>query len=385
MPLPSPILPPRDAPPVRVTTPPFAASHLTAIPKPPDSLWLGDATSIAVPMTIRAGRPYIDAILDGHSATLLIDTSAVTTLLDADLSDTGASSAVVSLQIDQLRFPHLATQTAPVRTYAQTNLGAPADMVLGEDLLSRYPVQLDFPNRTLTIYRDAQSAAAAIPKSAVAAPMRVIDDRPTVEASLDGDAGLWFSLATGMGGEVLLEPDADGAAHLVRQLTLPYDDITPAGVLSGRLVRAKAFVIGGVTFYQPLVGVVDAQRPGSALSGALGSNILSRIDLFIDQPASSVSFVAGPATTSARLYDPSGLSLSLRHNAIAVRSVVPGSPADTARLRPGDEILSINGLAPATLEFARTLLDGSPGTKVQVVYRRFGLTRSATLLLRVLI
>jgi hypothetical protein len=385
LPSPSPIIPPRDAPPVRVTTPPFAPAHLTSMPKPPDSLWLGDATSIAVPMTIRAGRPYIEAILNGHSATLLVDTSAVGTLLDADRIDSAASVADVSLQIDQLRFPHLTAQAASVRAYTETNLGTAADMIVGEDLLSRYPVQLDFPDKTLTIYRDQQSAAAAMPKNAVAAAMRVIDDHPAIEASLDGDAGLWFSLATGMGGELLLEPDADHAAHLVREPSLPYEDITAAGSLFGRLVRAKTFTIGGVTFYQPLVGVVDSQRPGSELSGALGANILSRLDLFIDEPGSSMSFVAGPGTTSARLYDPSGLQLALRHNTIVVRSVVPGSPADAAHLHPNDEVLSINGLAPATLEFARTLLDGSPGTKVQVVYRRFGFTRSATLALRVLI
>ena len=352
------------------------------MPQAPDSLWLGDETSIAVPMTIRGGRPYIDAVLDGHPATILVDTSAVTTLVDNDLIEAGGA---ISLQIDQVRFPHLSPQVAAVRNYTQTNLGAPADAIVGTDLLSRYPVQFDFPDRMLTIYRDSQSAAGAMPKTAVPAAMRIIDGRPAVEASLDGDAGLWFSLATGVAGDISLEPDADRAAHLARQPSLPYDVIAPAGTTSGRLVRAKAFALGGVTFYQPLIVIVNAERPGSELAGALGADMLSRLDLFVDQSASTVSFVAGPGTTSARLYDPSGILLQTRRDQIVIRAIVPGSPADAMRLRPGDQILSINGLAPATLEFARTLLDGNPGSKVLIVYRRWDLTRTATLQLRVLI
>lgn len=357
---------------------------MTTVRKGPDSLWLGDATSISIPMTVRSGRPYIDAILDGHSATVLIDTAAVTSLIDTDLVAPSSQPTMLSLQIDQLRFTHLAPQSASVRSYTETTLGVPADLILGMDLLSRYPVQFDFPNKTLTIYRDSQSATAAMPKTAIAAPMRVLEGRPAVEATLDGDGGLWFSLATGAGGDVSLEPNADHAAHLGRQSSLPYEETTMTGTLYGRLVRANSFTLGGVAFAQPLVDIVNAQRPGSVLSGALGASTISRLDLLIDVPGSTLAFQAGQGMTSARLYDPSGMQLALRRGAIVVSGVVPGSPA-ADRLRPGDAIVSINGLVPASLEFARSLLDGSPETKVQVVYRRYGITRSATLVLKVLI
>jgi PDZ domain len=341
--------------------------------------------SIAVPMDVYRGRPYIDVILNGHPATFLIDTSAVTTLIDSQVLNAAANRSVVSLQIDDLRFPRLSPQPAAVRSYSETNLGAAADGIIGADLLAHYPIQFDFPDRILTIYRNSASAAIAVPKTAVAAPMRVIDNRPALEAVLDGDQGLWFSLSTGAGFETQLEPNADHAERLVHQQTVPFEEISDSGSTFGRLGRARSLVLGGVTFYQPLVAVLNLQRPGSQLSGALGADMLSRLNFFIDETSSSVSFVAGPAATSAFLYCPSGITLVWRHGAIVIRSVIPDSPADVAHLKSGDEVLSINSLAPATLDFARQLLDGSPGSKVVVVYRRWGITRSAELTLRVLI
>jgi PDZ domain len=343
------------------------------------------SNSIAVPMDVYRGRPYIDVILNGHPATFLIDTSAVTTLIDAQVLNAAANRSEVSLQVDELRFPRLSPQPAAVRSYTETNLGAAADGIIGADLLAHYPIQFDFPDRILTIYRDSASAAIAVPKTAVTAPMRVIDNRPALEAALDGVQGLWFSLATGAGFETQLEPRADHAERLVHQQTIPFEEISDSGSTFGRLVRARSLVLGGVTFYQPLVAVLNLQRPGSELSGALGADMLSRLNFFVDETSSSVSFIAGPAATSAFLYCPSGITLVWRHGAIVIRSVIPNSPADVAHLKSGDEVLSINSLAPASLDFARQLLDGSPGSKVVVVYRRWGITRSVELTLRVLI
>ncbi len=348
-------------------------------------MWFGDNASIAVPMTLHGGRPYIDVIVNGHPATFLVDTSAVTTLIDADVLDGRSQGATLSLQIAELRFTHLSVQSANVRSYTETNLGAAADGIIGVDLLVRYPVQFDFPNRMLTIYRDSRSAAAVLPKSATTLTMRSIDGRPAVEAALDGDGGLWFSLATGADVDVQLEPAVDHASRLARQASLPYDAMTASGGESGRLVRARGLVLGGVTFYQPLVAIVNAQRPASQLAGAVGAEMLSRLNLFIDELSSNLAFVAPPGVTSPTLFDPSGISLTIKRGAIVVRNTIPRSPADEARLRPGDELISLNGLAPATLDFARELLAGAPGSKVVVVYRRWGITRSTTLTLRVLI
>jgi carboxyl-terminal processing protease len=53
---------------------------------------------------------------------------------------------------------------------------------------------------------------------------------------------------------------------------------------------------------------------------------------------------------------------------IPIGSVVPGSPADKAKIVAGDWLLAINGAPVSKIEFASifSLLDGAPGTKVSI-------------------
>jgi hypothetical protein len=381
-----PLVPPHDAPPVRTTTPPLGAvSPAPAMPLP-ESMWLGGDQEITLPLALHAGRPYVSGLLNGHPAVFILDTSAVTTLVDTAIIGNRMARRVAAIQFGELHLPHVAIVAAPVRAFSETFLGSPADAVIGRDLIEAGPLTLDYPQRTLTLYRSGVPSPTPLAGATILA-LRVLDDRPAVAASLDGQAPSWFALATGAGFGVRLEPGSDIASRLARERWIPYTEETPnAGTMTGRLVRARSMSLGGLLFYQPLVALVGAQEsPASGLAGALGSGLLSRLIVTLNEAQGSATFVAPPGATRPQLFDPSGLVLAMRRDAIVVERVLPGSGAAEAHLRPGDDILSINGLAPATLDFARELLDGSPGTKVRVVFRRFGILHTATFVLRVLI
>ncbi len=382
-----PVAAPHDAPAVHATTPPLAPSSLPRAPSPPDSLWFGDSATISLPITMHGERPFLQALIDGHPATLIIDTGAPATLIDAGEVDESSAAPAIALQIGDLRFPHLAAQRASVREYAETYLGAPADVVIGQDLLQRYPVSFDFPNHTLTIYRDTHTAVASQPPGATTVTLKVIDGRPALQGSLDGQPPEYFSVATGASYETMLENSTVASRYVRASRSIPFHAITPTSETAGVLVRARTLSIGALVFNQPLVAIFSPSHGSQAAttSGGLGMMMLSRLSMLIDETSGTASIVAPAGATSARLYDPSGITLAMRGGSIVVHSVVPGTPADTAHLRPGDEIVSINGLAPATLDFARSLLQGNPGTKVVVAYRRWHVTHTVTLPLHVII
>jgi len=339
-------------------------------------------------MTVHAQRPFIQGLIDGHPATLIVDTGAVTSMIESDEVDDNGRPPTISLQIGELRFPRLGVIRANVRSYAETHLGATADGIIGRDLLARYPVGLDFPNHMMTIFRDSRSAAAAQPPGSTPFALRVIAGLPAVSGSLDAEPPLWFALATGASYEMQLEPSADHASRYERaEHSLPFQESTPTDEVTGLLVRAHALTVGPLTFNQPLVALLDVHRnvASTELAGALGASMLSRVSVLIDEPSGSATIVAPAGATSAQLYDPSGITLMMRRGTIVVRDVVVGTPADQAHIRPGDELISINSLVPATLEFARQLLDGNPGQKVVVAFRRWHITHSATLTLHVII
>ncbi len=350
-------------------------------------MWLGTDTSVNVAMTTHAQRPFISVVLNGHPATFVVDTSAAFTYIDAGAA-TENTAGTISLQIGDLRFPHLQPLRLNVRYYCETYLGAPADGIVGRDLLARYPVLLDFPNHTMTVFRDSHAAATAQPPSAVSLGLRVIDGQPAVQGSVDGQSAVWLALATGASFQMQANPSSVIAGRYAHaEHLLPFQEPTLGGDVSGQLVRAHALTLGALTFSQPLLVLLDmaSDHPRSELVGSLGATMLTRLSVLIDESAGNAAIFAPPGSTSALLYDPSGITLIARHGAILIRGVVPGTPADAAHLRQGDEILSINGLAPTSLDYAQQLLDGSPGTHVVLSYRRWHAVRSATITLHVII
>jgi hypothetical protein len=386
-PSPSPIVTPRDAPPVRSTTPPIGPTGTQSIPPLPESLWLGSDTSVNVAMATHSQRPFIAVVLNGHPATFVVDTSAAFTYVDAGAA-TDSASGTIALQIGDLRFPRLQPLRLNVRYFCETYLGAPADGIVGRDLLARYPVLLDFPNHTMTVFRDSHAATAVQPPAAVPLGLRVIDGQPAVQGSIDGQPAVWLALTTGASFQVQAGPSGAAASRYAHaEHALPFQEPTLGGDVNGQLIRAHALTLGPLTFSQPLVALLDmaSGHPKSELSGALGASMLTRLSVLIDESAGSAAIFAPPGATSALLYDPSGITLMARHGTILIRSVVPGTPADAAHLRQGDEILSINGLAPTSLDFAQQLLDGSPGTHVVISYRRWHVIRSASITLHVII
>lgn len=338
-------------------------------------------------MTTHAQRPFISVVLNGHPATFVVDTSAAFTYIDAGAA-TDSAAGTISLQIGELRFPHLQPLRVSVRYFCETYLGAPADGIVGRDLLARYPVLLDFPDHAMTIFHDSHAAATAQPPAAVSLGLRVIDGQPAVLGSIDGQPAVWLAVTTGASFQAQVGPSSAIASRYAHaEHALPFQEPTLGGEVSGQLVRAHALTLGPLTFSQPLLALLDmaSDHPKSELAGALGATTLTRLSILIDESAGSAAIFAPPGSTSALLYDPSGITLVARHGAIVIHSVVPGTPADAAHLRQGDEILSINGLAPVSLDFAQQLLDGSPGTHVVLSYRRWHVVRSATITLHVII
>ena len=72
-----------------------------------------------------------------------------------------------------------------------------------------------------------------------------------------------------------------------------------------------------------------------------------------------------------------GLTLVRAAGGVAVATVVPGSPADDAGLRPGDRILSIDGrpIRSETAAAVEALIAGPEGTKVRLAWRARGRPR----------
>ena len=89
---------------------------------------------------------------------------------------------------------------------------------------------------------------------------------------------------------------------------------------------------------------------------------------------------AGTELASPDALPEQGLFLDRRDESAVVVATVPGSPADSAGLRPGDLLLAVDStpVDPARLDRTLRLLEGETGSRVILRVRRAGTTRGIT-------
>lgn len=234
-----------------------------------------------------------------------------------------------------------------------------------------------------------------------------------VRRTLTGKDGK-FQFADVPKGEASLDVRAPGAAPVRRTVTLAPPGSLPevdlgrielgaAGTVEGTVVDAKGKPVAGARVAKdhaptwiPAGGVA---QPGVAITDAFGAFKLVDVavgDVVVEAFAAdtgrghakvrvdegrvtpNVKIVLEPVTTSGEeLLAPGGVAvtLGLDEGRVVIAAVAVGSEAERAGLLEGDEIVAIDGVAPASLAAARTHLGGPLGVDVLVSVRRKGATK----------
>jgi hypothetical protein len=364
------------------------------VPTPtiPDALWFAPAETSTIPIEIHDGVVFVPVVADGRRRTFLLDTRGNTAVDNSELSvsamPAGPAPVLGTLQVGDVRLTNLLVSSARILPYSVTYLGAPADGAIGTDFLSRYPVTIDYANRRLTLYHSSADAELAErPAGTATIALAQGGGPPTTTARVAGkyDGEFVFdSLATT---EVVV---SDGFARVHR---LPVDggwiDSTwlarPSGEISGRMGRITSLALGSLSFQRPLTVAAGPSEPNAlprGADGAVGSWLLQRFTVTLDMPGERL--VLAPATstsTAPAQFDRSGAWLVQRAGFVEVRSVLPGSPADDARLRSGDQLIALNGRTVSALEDARSAFEGAIGSAISVRFHRGIFTHTTKLTL----
>ncbi|MCC7245645.1 MAG: PDZ domain-containing protein, partial [Saprospiraceae bacterium] len=125
-------------------------------------------------------------------------------------------------------------------------------------------------------------------------------------------------------------------------------------------------------------------------NGILGNGTLNRFSVILDYRDEKVWLKPNRNINRAFTYDRSGLQLlayGLNLNQFNVQSVLPGSPAAEADIRPGDQVMRV-GRLPASLFSLHDILkklQKSPGTRIKIVVKRDGKRIRKTITLRDLV
>lgn len=385
-----------------------------------------------IPTVFEDGRFYVPvstaAAVHGGSGPVdlgwfILDTGAGATLLDAGVarrlgltmhelrsahgagagSIREATASGIPLEVGSVAFTPRELVVAPLDSLLAPSTGRHVAGIIGSQFFAEHTVGLSAPWRTIAV----DMPEPPEPVAAIVLPIELRDAIPYVAGTLQlggpqGAEPLRVRLLLDLGAKAPLLLTERALARAGGVAALPPHVLASLGAGIGgetryyfsRARRLTLDATGGLAEADsvPVGFSAFGTLRDTAFDGLLGAPFLARYAVRIDYGARRVILV--PSTLDASRepdFDESGLFLNVDLTAsrrrVYVRRVVRGSPADRVDVRPGDELLQIDGqsVADQPLSMLRRVLRGAVGNTVHVRGERGGHVFDVVLRLRPLI
>jgi predicted aspartyl protease len=329
----------------------------------------------------------------GPEYRFVLDTGAELTVVDAkiaaearlplgekiDVLTVGEERTVPTVRLEQMRIGSLRIPPLRAASYDLTaleeGLDSPVHGVLGVDVLGRFPFTIDFGRKEVVIWKPGE-----VPQvyKQFRSPLRQDNGSYLMPALINGVFHCELLLDTGT--NMIQLPRSVWQKLL--QVWRPHKML--AGVSSSGqkqptsyLVRLESLAIGDSKLEQPVVRFVqDVSRGTFAEPGApglLGTDILRRFVVTLDLTRQQVFLLQDKRYEADSLeYTTIGVQFLRKNRRFFVTSFFEGSPAQSADIRRGDEILEVQGIPASRLtsELLLRELRGPEGSVVKLKLRR---------------
>lgn len=316
-------------------------------------------------------RIYIPSRVEGTETQVLLDSGAEATVLDkkfaeklglkleGDIAAVGTGgqqqasfASGVDIQIGDMTLKNLTVAVIDLSAI-EAQLNHPLPVILGKEVFNQLVVDLDFVARKIGFH---EPAGFVPPLGATAVPVKEEGGLRAVQVSIEGDAPAWSDFDLGNGSPLIVYPAYWEPRKLLDGRP---SSKTLAGAVGGlkqqNVTTLRTLSFGGATFRD--VPAILTEAGASAVDsdrtlGNLGLPILSRFRLIADYPQDRLYLV--PLADQVPLpfrKERSGMVTRAAGDRFVIQNVWPGSPAEAAGLKPGDEIVSVDG-KPAVVAFS---------------------------------
>lgn len=258
--------------------------------------------------------------------------------------------------------------------------GKPVVGIIGYDFFKNFVVELNYHRKYIRLHDPARYRPR---KRDQAIPIQIINRKPYIKARVADNSGNevvtnWLidtgaSQALSIYHSDLEKPDATLEAFIGRGLS---------GDMFGRIGRVHRFELGEYAFEDVIAGYPDTASirwviKGDTTYANLGAEILSRFNVTLDYTNYKLYLRKNGSFNKPFLYNTSGIeavALGPKFNIYEIVYVRPGSPAQKADLRVGDELLVVNGMDVSQLDIGsvHAVLNREPGKRIRVQVRREG-------------
>lgn len=272
------------------------------------------------------------------------------------------------LTIDSLNF-HINDYNILTTVY-----GERIDGIMGYSVLSRYIMKLDYDSNKLTFatpgtIRYPRAGYLLKPDIAqlVTQSLRVRDARTVYSRFL-------FDLGAGLC--MLFSRDFVEDSSLLdrKRKRWPKEGEGLGGKIDMELTVIKEVKVGPYRFRNVPAFIFDDEYNVTSyptMGGLLGNDIMRRFNVILNYPGGDIYITPNSHFVELFDYSYTGLELYLINGAIVVGDVAEGSPAETAGLKLGDEVLGVNKILSQSLNQYKIALQ-NPNEKVKLIIRREG-------------
>ncbi len=330
-------------------------------------------------------RIYFQAKVNGHDVAVLLDSGASISSIDKTFAssiglqpkggftgpggggvETFGFIGGVEVQLGDLSLHDLKVGAFDFAAVAK-DIGHPTPFVLGDELFNEVAIDIDFEHHRIAFH---DPASVSKPSGSVEIPLLRVKDR-TVPVSVEGAAPVPFEFDLGQGSALAVFP-AYYKAH--KLLDSRRSSQTIGGGVGGYHPETVA-ALRRVTFADVDFSEVPTHFTADVLSannsnlvlGSIGVSILARFALLIDYSHDRLfATPAANALSAPFVKDRLGLYLVRKDANFTVELVSPGSPAQAAGFKVGDQLARIDQQSnDAWTEPAlRDLRDRTAGTVV---------------------
>lgn len=322
----------------------------------------------------RIGELPVDVILDSGAGATVLDSATAVELGIVSEGDFSALGVGGSSSFGFAEVPEYSAAGAKVtgQTVAVLPLsgaflpgtGHRIGLILGYDFLSRFVTEIDYGARTIRLL----DPDAGIPAGGESIPAERILGVLAVDVVLEDSIEARLLLDTGAGGAIHFTPAflENHPAFLADRTTLPTAIQGIGGMDTALVFRVGSLKLGSFETEAGLCSSGGELAAASGFDGILGNAVLARFVVTLDYGAPAVHLAPSSLFETGLPENGCGLGAVIGSGGLEISEVLPGSPADSAGLKPGDGIVSADGytLGPDDFNLLDSLVHGPAGTSL---------------------
>jgi hypothetical protein len=265
-------------------------------------------------------------------------------------------------------------------------LGADVQGILGYELFSRFIVTIDYEKKEMILQRPERfkpSRKSQKLKISVEDTKPYIITKVGVKDSMVINAKLLIDSGASHG--LILEPDSNDTIRVPETFIKSIIGRGLGGVITGKIGRISSIDLGKYDIKNVIANFPDPNSYMDTLktsrsvrrNGAIGGEILSRFRVTFDFPREYLYLKKNQSFKKRFYYNMSGLTLKAKGSRLEhfeITDVREKSPAEIAGVKPGDLVLTINGIPAIQLDLNQmnAFFNMRPGKKIILEVDREG-------------